>query len=59
LTVIATALLILAIQQLDKPASAQIGSQCGGQQDIPCYIKIDPGGLFGNDFLTVDIGVGG
>ena len=42
LTVIAATLVIFAIQQIDKPASAQIGGQCGYQQDVPCYIKIIP-----------------
>jgi hypothetical protein len=40
LTVIAATLVILAVQQVGKPASAQIGGQCGYQQDVPCYIKI-------------------
>jgi hypothetical protein len=42
LTVIAALLFILAIQQIVGPASAQIGSQCGYQRDVPCYIMIIP-----------------
>jgi hypothetical protein len=42
LTVIAALLLILATQQIIGRASAQIGSQCGYQQDVPCYIMIIP-----------------
>jgi hypothetical protein len=42
LTVIAASLFALAIQHVAKPASAQIGSQCGGQRDLPCYITIIP-----------------
>jgi hypothetical protein len=42
LTVIATSLFILAIQQVVGSASAQIGGHCGYQQDVPCYIKIIP-----------------
>ena len=40
LTVIAALLVILAIQQVVNPASAQIGSQCGFTRDVPCYIMI-------------------
>jgi hypothetical protein len=42
LTVIAALLFILAIKQIVGPASAQIGSQCGYQRDVPCYIMIIP-----------------
>jgi len=42
LTVLAGSLLILAIQQAVKPATAQIGSQCGYTRDVPCYITIIP-----------------
>jgi hypothetical protein len=42
LTVIAALLFILAIQQIVGPASAQIGSQCGCQRDVPCCIMIIP-----------------
>jgi hypothetical protein len=44
LTMIAASLLILAIQQVVKPASAQIGGQCGYSRDVPCYITIIPPG---------------
>jgi hypothetical protein len=44
LTVIAASLLILAVQQVVKPASAQIGGQCGYSRDVPCYITIIPPG---------------
>ena len=42
LTVIAALLFILTIQQIVGPASAQIGSQCGCQRDVPCCIMIIP-----------------
>lgn len=37
-------LVILAIQQVVGPASAQIGGQCGYTRDVPCYIMIIPSG---------------
>ena len=40
LIVIAASLVILAIQQVVEPVSAQIGSQCGHTRDVPCYIMI-------------------
>ena len=43
LTVIAASLLI-AVQQVLKPASAQIGGHCGYSRDVPCYITIIPPG---------------
>jgi hypothetical protein len=42
LTAIAASLVILAIQRVVGPASAQIGSQCGYTRDVPCYIMIIP-----------------
>jgi hypothetical protein len=44
LTVIAASLLVLAVQQVVKPASAQIGGQCDYSRDVPCYITIIPPG---------------
>ena len=40
MTVIAAALLMIAMQMVLRPAGAQIGTKCDGSILDPCYIRV-------------------
>jgi hypothetical protein len=45
LTIIAAALVAIALQGNIRPASAQMDSECGRSERAPCYVQVDGGKL--------------
>jgi hypothetical protein len=47
LTVIAVALVVIAVRMSVAPAAAQFGPGCGAVSAVPCFVTSPPGSTYG------------